>query len=325
MDSRYEGRLAMGGWIGAVIALLMVVQYLQPPVQTLAWITLFDAGHAPLFGAIALAVLCVLTASPLATRYNRRFLYLLALGLSVVLGVLSEWLQVAAQRNRDPWDVLQNASGAGAFLLFAATLDPQVIGRATTSGRTRALLRGVAVILLVLTFIPGVQIGYAYAQRAAAFPLLCDFKGTWENRFLATNHAKLELISVPVSATEERESPAWRIRFEPAHFSAFKLFEPYPDWTGYQSLHLVLRSRMADPIDLVLRIHDRRHDDRPTDRFKRDLAVLPGINEFSIPLAEIRQAPQDREMNMAAIVRLNLYIVEPRDHLELELLELRLQ
>jgi hypothetical protein len=315
----------MAGWIGAVIALLMVVQYLQPPGQSLAWITFFDAGHAPLFGAIALAVLRVLTASPLATRYNRRFLYLLALGLSVVLGVFSEWLQVAAQRNRDPWDVLHNAFGAGAFLLFAATLDPQVIGRSMAPSRIRGLLRGVAVILLALTFIPGAQIAYAYAQRAAAFPLLCDFKGTWEKRFLATNHAQLELISVPGSTTKQREAPAWRIHFEPAPFSAFKLFEPYPDWTGYQRLRLVLHSQMADPIDLVLRIHDRRHDDRPADRFKRDLAVLPGINEFSISLAEIRQAPQDREMNMTAIARLNLYVVEPRDHLELELLELRLQ
>ena len=65
--------------------------------------------------------------------------------------------------------------------------------------------------------------------------------------------------------------------------------------------------------------------DRPADRFKRDLTILPGINEFSMPLADIRHAPADREMNMAAIARLNLYIVKSRDHLELELVELRLQ
>jgi len=324
MDSRYQGGLPMAGCIGAVIALLMLVQYLQPPNQSLAWVALFDAGHAPVFGAISLAVLRALTTSPLAKRHNRQSVYVLALGLSVVLGALSEWLQVAAHRNRDPWDLLHNAFGAGAFLLFAATLDPQTIFRSNASSRSRTLLRGAALILLALTFIPGAQIGYAYAQRATAFPLLCDFKGTWEKQFLGSNHAQLELISVS-SAKEKGEAPAWRIRFEPAHFSAFKLFEPYPDWTGYQRLLLVLRSRMADPIDLVLRIHDRQHDDRPADRFKRDLAVLPGINEFSIPLADIRQAPQDREMNMAAIARLNLYVVEPRGHLELELLELRLQ
>jgi hypothetical protein len=82
---------------------------------------------------------------------------------------------------------------------------------------------------------------------------------------------------------------------------------------------------MAHPIVLVLRVHDRSHDERPADRFKRDLVILPGTNEFSVPLADIRQAPEGREMNMAAIARLNLYVVAPRGRLELDLLELRLQ
>jgi hypothetical protein len=251
-------------------------------------------------------------------------LYLLALGLSVVIGALSEWSQVAAHRSRDPWDVLHDAFGASAFLLFAATCDSQIIVRFKAPNRIRVLFRGAALILLALTFAPGVQVGYAYAQRAAAFPLLCDFKGTWETRFLGTSNAQLELISIP-SASKTGMIPAWRVTFEPARFPSFKLLEPYPDWTGYQRLRLVLRSRMAHPIDLVLRIHDRRHDNRSADRFIRGLTVLPGTNEFSIPLADIRQAPRGREMNMTEIARLNLYAVEPGGHLELELLELRLQ
>ena len=324
MDSRYQSGLATAGWIGAVIALLAVIQYLQSPDQRLAWVALFDAGHAPLFGAIALAVFCALGTSPLGRRRSRRSLYLLALGISVVLGMLSEWVQLAASRNQDPWDVLHDTFGAGAFLLFAASFDPQAIGRSKALSRNRTLFRGAALLLLALTFIPVAKVGSAYAQRAAAFPLLCDFNGTWERRFLGSNHAGLELVSLP-NVNTKGATPAWRIRFEPAHFSAFKLLEPYPDWTGYQTLLLVLHSQQAQPIDLVVRIHDRRHDDRPTDRFERGLAITPGTNAFSIPLTEIRQAPESREMNMAAIARLNLYVVEPRDELELNLLELRLQ
>jgi hypothetical protein len=324
MDSRPQAWLTLFGWIGAVIALLAVVQYLAPPEQSLAWVAVFDAGHAPLFGAIALAVLRALSAVPLAKRRDRRALYVLAFGLSVVLGGLSEWLQVAAHRNRDPWDVLHNAFGAGAFLLFAATLDSRTIVQSKAPSCIRTLFCGAALILLTLTFVPVAQVGYAYAQRAAAFPVLCDFKGTWERRFLATNHAQLEFIPAP-SANAKKTAPVWRISFEPARFSGFKLLEPYPDWTGYQRLRLVLRSHMAHPIALVLRVHDRSHDERPADRFIRDLAILPGTNEFSVPLADIRQAPEGREMNMAAIARLNLYVVEPRGHLELDLLELRLQ
>ncbi|MCH8083994.1 MAG: hypothetical protein IH885_07135 [Myxococcales bacterium] len=324
MGLRPRSWLETAGWIGTVIALLTVVQYLRPPEQSLAWVTLFDAGHAPLFGVISLAVLRGLTASPLAQRNQRRFLYLLALGLSVVLAALSEWLQVAAHRNRDPWDVLHSAIGAGAFLLFAASRDPQSLVRSNAQSRIRALFCGAAGILLTLVFVPGVQVGYAYAQRASALPLLCDFKGTWERRFLATNHAQLEFIPAP-SVNNEKTAPAWRIHFEPAPFSAFKLLEPYPDWTDYRRLRLVLRSQMADPIVLVLRVHDRPHDNRAADRFKRDLAILPGTNEFSISLADIRQAPEGREMNMAAIARLNLFVMDARTQLKLDLLELRLQ
>jgi len=74
-----------------------------------------------------------------------------------------------------------------------------------------------------------------------------------------------------------------------------------------------------------LRIHDRWHDNRPVDRFIRILEILPGANEFNISLADIRQAPRGREMDMAAIARLNLYVAEPRGHMEFDLLELRLQ
>jgi hypothetical protein len=324
MGSRSQGWLALAGWIGAVIALLAVVQYLQPPEQSLAWVAVFNAGHAPLFGAVALVLLRALSALPHAKRRNRRILYVLALGLSVFLGALSEWLQVAAHRNRDPWDALNNAIGAGAFLLFAASRDPRTIVQSKAPSRIRALFGGAALVLLALTFVPVAQVGYAYAQRAAAFPALCDFKGTWERRFLVTKHAQLEFIPAP-SANEKKTAPAWRVSFEPAQFSGFKLLEPYPDWTGYQRLRLVLRSHMAHPIALVLRVHDRSHDERPADRFRRDLAILPGTNEFSVPLADIRQAPEGREMNMAAIARLNLYVVAPRGRLELDLLELRLQ
>jgi hypothetical protein len=119
-------RLAMFVWACTIAGLLALGQWLQPPDRSLAWITFLDAGHVPLFGVIALAVLQFLLATPLANR-SRTFLYGLALGLTVLMGALSEWLQIGANRNSDPQDLLRDALGAGSFLLIAGTRDPYTL------------------------------------------------------------------------------------------------------------------------------------------------------------------------------------------------------
>jgi len=330
LDSRLTGfettprprrRFARMAWAFVITGLLAVVLFLQPPDRNLAWITVLDAGHAPLFGAIALAVLQFLLATPLAER-NRAFLYGTALTLTILLGVLSELLQMGADRSSDPRDVMRDALGAGSFLLIAATRDPNGLLNAGAGRVMRASCLGVALGLLVLAFSPAAWVAQAYAQRAAAFPALCDFSGTWETHFVEAKNARLEYTSVPGALGEA--VLAAHIRFEPVGFAGFKVLEPYPDWTGYQSLRVVARSDSKHPVDLVLRIHDRRHDDRHTDRFSRSLTLRPGINEFSIPLSEIRNAPHGREMDLLAIRRVNLYTAKPLKGFSLYLLELGL-
>jgi len=88
---------------------------------------------------------------------------------------------------------------------------------------------------------------------------------------------------------------------------------------------LVARSESDHPIELVLRIHDRRHNEDYADRFNRSLTFQPGINAFRIPLDEIRAAPAGREMDLSAIERLSVFAVAPEAQLSLYLLELRLE
>jgi hypothetical protein len=318
---RPRRRFARIVWAFVITGLLAVVLFLQPPDRNLAWITFLNVGHAPLFGAIALAVLQFLLATPLAER-NRAFLYVTALALTILLGILSELLQMGADRSSDPRDVMRDALGAGSFLLIAATRDPNERLN-TRSGRAmRASCLALALALLVLAFSPAAWVAQAYAQRAAAFPALCDFSGTWETHFVEAKNARLKYTSLP-GALGETALAAY-IRFEPVGFAGFKVLEPYPDWTGYQSLRVVARSDSEHSVDLVLRIHDHSHDDRHTDRFSRILTLRPGINEFSIPLGEIRNSPQGREMDLSAIRRLNLYTPKPLKDFSLYLLELGL-
>jgi hypothetical protein len=266
-------------------------------------------------------MLQILLATPLANR-SRPFLYGLALGLTILMGAFSELLQIGADRSSDPRDVARDALGACSFLLIAATRDPYALFNSSVGSGARAICRGSALGLLVLVFAPVAPVVNAYSQRAAAFPALCDFAGTWETNFVATKHARLEYTSLP--AASGGAIPAGHISFEPVRTAVFKLLEPYPDWTGYQSLRLVAQSALDRPIELALRIHDRWHDGRPLDRFRRRLTFLPGINEFVIPLAEIQAAPESREMDLSAIQRLSLFTVESTDDFSLYLIELGL-
>lgn len=321
MPTKARRRLAMTVWASAIAGLLAVLQYLQPPDQSLAWLTFFNAGHAPLFGAIALAVLQFLLATPLASR-SRPLLYGLALGLTILLGVFSELAQVGADRSSDPWDAMRDALGACSFLMIAATFHPDALFDSGAENRGRAIFRGAALALLIIAFAPSALVAHAYYERAAAFPALCDFAGTWETNFVATKHARLEFTTLPRASGGV--TSAALLSFEPVPFATFKLVEPYPDWTGYQRLRLVAQSEFDRPIDLVLRVHDRRHNQEYSDRFNRTLTFQPGINEFTIPLAEIRSAPVSREMDLSAIRRLSLFAVAPKQRFSLYLLELSL-
>ena len=69
----------------------------------------------------------------------------------------------------------------------------------------------------------------------------------------------------------------------------------------FESLTFVIHSVQPNPFQLVLRIHDRLHNQEHADRFNRSLLVMQGENRFRIPLAEIRNAPVGREMDMTRI------------------------
>jgi hypothetical protein len=311
----------MAIWACASIGLWAAVPYLQPPDQSLAWVTFFDAGHAPLFGAIALVVFQLLLATPLANR-SRPLLYGLALGLTVIMGAASEYFQLGANRNSDPRDFMRDSLGACSFLLLAATCDPHALYRAGIGDLARAIWRGAALVLLIVAFIPGIRVAHAYFERAAAFPALLDFTGTWETHFVERKHVRLEFIEVPLE--NGGTVPAAHIRFSRIPFAGFRLIEPYPDWTDYQRLKLVAQLDFDRPIDLALKIYDRIHDGRYSDRFNGKLTLQPGLNEIEIPLSEIRSAPEGREMDLSAIARLNLFAVEPERGVSLYLLELGL-
>ena len=84
----------------------------------------------------------------------------------------------------------------------------------------------------------------------------------------------------------------------------------FRDWSTYQALEISLYNPDDDSIAFSCRIHDRLHikNQQPfEDRFTRRFAVDSGWNRIRIPLEDVRQAPQDRHMDMETIMAVGLF------------------
>ena len=99
-----------------------------------------------------------------------------------------------------------------------------------------------------------------------------------------------------------------RLDLKPALYSGISLVEPYPDWRGYRRLVLTIASDLDAPLLLNIRIHDAAHDQRYANRFNRQFSVRPGMNRLVIPIDDVRTAPDRREMDLARIRGIVLFV-----------------
>ncbi len=301
-----------------VLAVAIPLQLLVGGPGGLWWSALLDAGHAPLSGLIALAVLQIsATIRPeLEDRRARR--YGLAFALAIIVGALIEASQLPGPRDADEWDLVRDVLGAAAFLLF------RLAGDVRTSPVRSVASPLLASGLLTLAFWHLGALTVAYLERNATFPRLCDFEHGWERRFAVPSDADLDVVAAPDGWGHDPDDRVGRLTLRPATYPGLQVVAPYPDWRGYRRLEWEMYSDEEREITLELRIHDAAHTQEYEDRYNRTLTVRPGRNRFSIPLDEVRRAPRGRHMDMAAIANLAIFAHRPEDPITVYLDALRL-
>ena len=285
--------------------LLAVLERVRPPGGELIWSALFDAGHAPLFGLLALVLLGLARVLFPAGGVARWGHYVAAFALTVMLGMLSELVQVAGPRNADIADALRDTAGAAAFLLVALSFERGLIGRRA------ALARGLAALLFVAAIVPTLQVVAAYRGRDAAFPRLCDFRSSWERAFVRAHGGELHWVPLPEGLGTDPDERVGRMRFVSRRFPGLHLNELHPDWTGYRSLAFTIYSGLDRPVGVTLKVDDLDHGDVGTSRYDVPLIVEPGVNEVSIPLERIRAVERGRDLDMGRMCHLLIMAVRP--------------
>lgn len=319
MSTLREAGRGRGAAVRAALAVLLLLALLvvgNAPEPTLFWRTLFNTGHAPLFGVLAL-LLRQLAAheGPAALRARAS---LTAFVVSVVLGVAGEALQMLQPgREVSTDDVLRNAAGAAAFLLLRAAWVRRA-AEGAGARRTRLARTTAAALLLVAAGARLAMVSAAYVARNHAAPTVARFDGSfWERELVWTRHSALTPARPAREIERPREADASTPRFttgalarldlRPDLYPGISFDEPYPDWSRYENLVLEIASDLAEPINLVIRIHDAEHDHRFGDRFNRRLTIQPGENRIVIPIREIREGPDKREMDMTRVRNIMLF------------------
>jgi len=298
-------------WLCAAAGMI-AVQVLAPgPSQSLFWSALFNVGHAPLYGLVALVILRLLLWDGDRRGITRIKFYLLALVLTVVAGVLAELLQKLNHGDPEVEDVVRDAVGAAAFLLAFGAFDRRLIERRIAI--SRGIMIALAAALLAASSFPLAAISADLLRRDRAFPRICAFEASWESAFVFAQEADMQRIPPPDGWRPRPADRVARIAFRPGDYPGLVVRKPHPNWTGFKELVFDVYSELPQPVDLVLSIHDIGHDHDYWDRFNRELTIEPGPHRLSIPLRDIQMAPRGRQLDLSRICGLVLFADHPRE------------
>ena len=306
-DWRHQVLPALG-----IVALMLFLALVRPPGDAYGWRMLFEIGHVPLFGVAGLLMLRIVRVrrgGEVATPAD----FIIALLATAILSLAAEALQVFQPgRDANLGDAGKNLLGTVCFLAVAAATRPGLWRRLGEDGTTAARMVLVAAALtLALALAPAVGVAWHYAQRAAAFPVLADFTAAWQAPFLSLGRSELERVSAPAGWKEMTGRQVSRLTFLDAPWPSVTVREPWPDWSAYAALRFQVWSELEHPVEIVLRADDTHRERDHADRFNGSFIVLPGLNDFSIPLDTIADGPRQRRLDLADISQFILFSRRP--------------
>ena len=275
-----------------IAALLSTVFVPRPHNPGILLRSLFEWLHVPVFGLVSLVILSMTPTSwPSSQRFG------LALMGTVLLGALTEAAQIPMQRDASWEDLIADAAGAVSLLAFA-----YAVGRKQIIGGISAIS---ATAILLWTASPLIDTTRALIHRNAQFPVI--FSGDIDSEETFVSGLNVRMKTRRSEASNEFYTEVRVLREKGMNIQIRDLVS---DWSDYSNLNF--RIELLGDLDLTLtvRIHDtlhRRGNQPHSDRFNQRLTLSPGIQSFTIPLQNVRSAPQGRAMDMRKIEALILF------------------
>jgi hypothetical protein len=230
-------------------------------------------------------------------RPAHRFLFLVGVAFSA--GLLIEGLQYGTARSADWQDIGRDMLGCLLAIFWTRSgcchFKPVMLG----AGR-------LASVLLVLLALWPLGRSIVDAHRARRdFPVLADFETSFElERWSGgARHERSKTVSLSGQYALE-------VILDTETYSGVSLNIFPRDWRAYKALEIGIYNPDQTIISMTCRIHDRIHVQGPQrfrDRFNRRYTMLPGWNRIHIPLHDVQQAPEGRNLDLSAVMAVGFF------------------
>ncbi|PID59055.1 hypothetical protein CSB45_01210 [candidate division KSB3 bacterium] len=228
----------------------------------------------------------------------------LVLFFTLCVGVLIEIVQGSIGRSSSLADVLNDLLGS---LITLACY------RSSRQQLDRRLLRVLQLGVLGLVLVTLLPFAYAVLDEAVAkrqFPVLSNFETPFEIGRWKGNNA--ELTRDRRFAKEGHAS--LKVSLSTAQYSGAILAYFPRDWRRFQCLQLDIFTESPTLSRVHCRIHDIGHamstEQAHDDRFNATFALHQGWNTLTVSLKQVHDAPLRRDMDLAGIDALGIFVVQ---------------
>ncbi|WP_116808676.1 hypothetical protein [Steroidobacter cummioxidans] len=296
-------------WIALlVIGILLVAVVFAPVPGDTRWIrTLHNSAHAPIFGSVSLLTLFIVRGHPRFASIGLVGQYALALAAALLLGVLTELLQIPVGRDASVEDAVHDVIGAAALLGIFAAFDSRV--RATAhSSIVRLVAATIGIVALIVAAAPVTRAAIKYQQREGRFPVVADFTERYDRYFILQQSAEFSQAKLPEPWASKAGEEAMHVQLLDGPYPGLDFIELRPDWSGYSALAVDLTNPTPLALHLVLRVHDAAHNNQPTDRFSRRFELPPRTRQvIRIPLQDVAAGPSTRELDLRNVAEMIIF------------------
>ncbi len=296
-------------WIALlVIGILLAAVVFAPVPGDTRWIrTLHNSAHAPIFGCVSLLTLLVIRGHTRFASLGLLGQYALALAAALVLGVLTELLQIPVGRDASVEDAVHDLIGAIALLGIFAAFDPRIRVSAR-AGLVRAVAAVVGIVALAVAVAPVTRAAIKYQKREQRFPVLADFTQQYDRYFILQQSAEFSPAELPAPWASTAGEGAMHVALLDGPYPGLDFIELRPDWSAYSTLAVDLTNPTPLSLQLVLRVNDSAHNNEPTDRFSRRFELPPQTRQvIRIPLRDIAAGPNTRELDLRNVAEMIIF------------------